>query len=297
MQVGGLTESRRVAEFVTARIRVALAQAKPLRDPVIRAAERHVVAPGTNPALLALIAANPVGAPCLPGADICPIDRSLQPPYMYGTAVGTWVTSVRIGDLLYVSEPGEAFPEVSAALRASVPGARVRVVGMAQDQLGYYFPAEDTPFTTVPNTSDHLEYNTSGALADQTVLAAVAGAGSVGFSATPVHPTPGFQDPLAMRNPGVQAFAAPADTASLTTLLDVSWNRAVDGTPLVDEATRPVQWSFGDGTTARSKGPITHTWRRPGRYVVTLRVVDTAGRTRTAYLTVQVGRPLPPLPR
>jgi hypothetical protein len=253
--------------------------------------------PGTNPALLALIAANPAGAPCLPGADICPIDRSIEPPYLYGNVIGTWVTTLRIGDLLYVSQPGEAFPEVSAALRASVPGARVRVVGMAQDQLGYYYPAEDTPFTTVPNTSDHLEYNSSGALADENVLAAVDGAKALGLTAAPVHPTPGFKDVAAMRNPGVQAFGAPADTSSLTTLLDVSWNRAIDGTALVDEDSGPVVWTFGDGTKARSKGPIAHTWKRPGRYTVTSSVTDTAGRSRLSTLVVEVGRPFAPLPR
>jgi hypothetical protein len=167
---------------------------------------------------------------------------------------------------------------------------------MAQDQLGYYYPAEDTPFTTVPNTSDHLQYNSSGSLADQNVLAAVSGAQAVGFDATAVHPTPGYEDLLAMRNPGVQAFAAPAETESLTTLLDVSWNRAVDGTALVDEDTAPVTWTFGDGTTARSKGPIEHTWQRPGRYRVTLSVADTAGRSRSAHLVVEVGRPFAPLP-
>ena len=297
VQVGGPVESRRVGDFVTARIRAALAEAKRLHDPVIGAYEEHVLVPGTNPALLALIAANPVGAPCLPGADICPIDRSLEPPYMYGTVVGTWVTTIRVGDLLYVTQPGEAFPEVSEAIRASVPEARVRIVGMAQDQLGYYYPAEDTPFTTVPNVSDHLQYNTGGTLADQNVRAAANGAHALRFSDRIVHPTPGVIDPAARRNPGVQAFGAPADTASLTTLLDVSWNRAVDETPLVDEQTAPVTWTFGDGTKARSRGAITHTWPRAGEYTVTLSVADTAGRTRTATVVVRVGRPAAPLPR
>jgi hypothetical protein len=297
VQVGGLSQSRRVADFVVGRIRKALGAAKRVDNPVLGGFEEHVMAPGTNPALLALIAANPAGAPCVPGVNICPIDRSVMPPYLYGNVIGTWVTTLRIGDLLYVSEPGEAFPEVSAALRASVPGARVRVVGMAQDQLGYYYPAEDIPFTTVPNVSDHLQYNSSGALADQNVIAAVDEAKAVGFAATAVHPTPGFIDVAAMRNPGVQAFAAPADTSSLTTLLDVSWNRAIDGTALVDEATAPVSWTFGDGSKARSKGPITHSWKRPGVYAVTCSVADTAGRTRTWQLVVDVGRPFAPLPR
>ncbi|MFN2524054.1 MAG: PKD domain-containing protein [Mycobacteriales bacterium] len=297
VQVGGRVESRRVAAFITARIRVALAKATRLRNPVVGGYEQHVLVPGTNPALLALIALNPAGAPCLPGADICPIDRSIEPPYLYGNVVGTWVTSLRIGDLLYVSQPGEAFPEVSQAIRGSVPDARVRVVGMAQDQLGYYYPAEDTPFTTVPNVSDHLQYLTGETLADQNVLAAVDGAKALGLDASFVHPTPGIVDPAARRMPGVQAFGAPADTASLTTLLDVSYNRAVDESALVDEGTAPVRWTFGDGTSARSKGAIRHTWKRPGRYTVTLTVEDVVGRTRTASLVVNVGRPAAPLPR
>lgn len=296
VQVGGLKASQRVADFVTARIRQALGSAKPLMTTALGGAEQHVMAPGTNPALLALIAENPVGGPCLPGVDICPIDRALTPPYMYGNVIGTWVTSLRIGDLLYVSEPGEAFPEVSAALRASVPQARVRVVGMGQDQLGYYFPPEDLPFTTVPNTSDHLEYNSSATLADQTVLATTLNAMGLGFGASPVHPSPGFTDVLAKQNPGVQAFGAPADTASLTTTLNAAWNRALDNAAIVDDKTNPVHWDFGDGTTARSRDLVTHTWRKAGRYVVTVSVSDTSGRTRTTHLTVNVGSPLAPLP-
>src|SRR4051794_37156397 len=42
VQVGGLTESQRVADFVLGRIRTALSAAKPLKDPVLGAHEEHV---------------------------------------------------------------------------------------------------------------------------------------------------------------------------------------------------------------------------------------------------------------
>jgi len=50
-----------------------------------------------------------------------------------------------------------------------------------------------------------------------------------------------------------------------------------------------AHWSFGDGATAYSWFPATHTYARPGTYTVTATVVDSNGLTATASTVVTVG--------
>lgn len=230
VQVRGYRYAQLVADYVSDKIRKALLRAQPVVGSALGSAEQDVSVPASNAALGGLILANSAGTRCVPGV-VCTIDRAYTPPYGAVAVVTTPVTAIRIGDLLYVSQPGEAFPEVSQAIRRSVPGARVRVVGMAQDQLGYYFPPEDAAFTTVPNDSDHLIYNVSASFADQTVAASAAGAAALGFSSAAQHPTPGVDDPLARRNPGVQFFAV--SRAGRAVDFVPAYNPALDGAPLI----------------------------------------------------------------
>ena len=280
VQVGGLDQAALVGRYVTDHLLDALRDARPITDPTLAASEQQVVVPGTNPVLLGLILAHHAAGPvCTPEA--CAIDRADTPPYLTGTLVGTWVTEVRIGDLLYVTQPGEAFPEVSTAIRDAIDGpGEVRIVGMAQDQLGYYWPPEDAPFTQVVNDSDHLIYNTSVALADENVDTAALLASQLGFSGTPTHPMTGAQDPAARRNPGVQFFAVRDRDDAHRVILDASVNPAYDGAALTGGDT-PIAWDYGDGTTGHSGELSTHRFPRPGTYTVTATVTDTQGRTRT----------------
>lgn len=51
------------------------------------------------------------------------------------------------------------------------------------------------------------------------------------------------------------------------------------------------RWTFGDGTrSASAKASAVHVFRRPGQYIVTLTVVDAAGRTGTIKRRVTVYR-------
>ncbi|MEA2516263.1 MAG: hypothetical protein QOG16_101, partial [Actinomycetota bacterium] len=214
VQVDGIDAAQRVADHVANEIEYRLQDAQPVTSGELAASEQHIIVPGSNPLLLALVMGNAAGPQCTdnPAQSICTIDRSFEPPYQYGGALGSWVNVFRIGDIAYVTEPGEAFPEVTQALRDGIdaPGG-VRVIGMAQDQLGYYFPPEDAPFAEglvaqIPTSGDHLIYNSSLALADMTVDASVLAARAVGFDALPAHPTTGMQDPIAWNKPGVQFF-------------------------------------------------------------------------------------------
>jgi hypothetical protein len=295
VQVGRWTYSSDVGRTVTDEVLTALRHARPLTDDTLRSAEQYVLVPLTNPLLAGLSYVNLVQPyTCVPDVA-CSIDRSITPPYVVGAAVGTWVTGFRIGDLAYLSQPGEAFPEVSQAIRDGIDGASaVHVVGMAQDQVGYYFPPEEAPATTVTNDSDHLQYNTSLTLADVNVLAASQVADALGFAGTYVHPQPMQRDPAARSKPGVQFFAVAPGLSGLTLTVDSAVNpaqttAAQTGAALDTHAGQgAISFDWGDGTSSYGgspsgdgRGRATHTYARPGTYTITGTVVDTAGATRT----------------
>ncbi|MGN6475113.1 MAG: hypothetical protein ACTHK4_15880, partial [Mycobacteriales bacterium] len=91
----------------------ALAHPQPVTDGSLSSAEQHVISPADNAALLVLSESCRAGAAgekvvsTLTGGSIYPACRSMVPPYTYAAALGTWVTALRIGRLVFVSEPGE----------------------------------------------------------------------------------------------------------------------------------------------------------------------------------------------
>jgi len=168
---------------------------------------------------------------------------------------------------------------------------------MAQDQLGYYWPPEMAPATTVTNDSDHLQYNSSAALADLNVQQAVTIAQSLGFDAAYVHPTPMQSDPNARSKPGVQFFAVAPDFSGLTLTLDSACNPPMDGSALdTHDHKGAIQFAWGDGTTSyggstsgEGRGQATHTYAEPGTYRITGTVTDAAGGSRSYSQSVTVG--------
>jgi hypothetical protein len=299
VQVGRFDYSQEVGMTVTDEVLRALRGARPITDSTLRSAEQYVLVPLTNPVLAGLSYDNLV-APytCVPEVA-CTIDRSILPPYAVGNAIGSWVTGFRIGDVAYITEPGEAFPEVSKAIRDGIQGASaVHLVGMAQDQIGYYFPPEEAPATTATNDSDHLQYNSSLALADVNVNAAAQIADDLGFSGTYVHPTPMQRDPDARSKPGVQFFAVAPGLSGLTLKVDSAVNPAQDGAALDTHANQgAITFDWGDGTTSYGGSPSgdgrgrgTHTYAEAGTYRIVGSVTDASGRTRAYEQTVTIGR-------
>ncbi|MDX6234582.1 MAG: hypothetical protein QOH68_3690, partial [Nocardioidaceae bacterium] len=299
VQVGRWDYSQDVGMTVTDEVLTALRAARPLTDNTVRSAEQYILVPLTNPLLAGLSYVN-LAAPytCVPDVA-CTIDRSILPPYVVGGAIGSWVTGFRIGDVAYLSEPGEAFPEVSKAIRDGIAGAAaVHVVGMAQDQIGYYFPPEEAPATTVTNDSDHLQYNSSLALADINVNAAAQVANDLGFTGTYVHPTPMQTDPDARSKPGVQFFAVAPGLSGRSLTVDSAVNPAQDGSPLDTHGKQgAIAFDWGDGTTSyggspngEGRGRASHTYAHPGTYTIVGTVSDASGRSRSYQQRVTVGR-------
>ena len=301
VQVGRFPYSHDVGMTVTDEVLRAIKSARPITSTNLADAEDYLLAPVSNPALGALVYGNLATFACVPGVA-CTIDRAVTPPYAVGGALGTWVTGFRIGNVAYISEPGEAFPEVSRAIRQAIHGAdAVHVVGMAQDQLGYYWPPEEGPLTAqamAANGSDHLEYNSSVALADLDVVHSVNVAQALGFDAAYVHPTPMQRDPDANSKPGVQFFAVAPDFSGLTLTVDSACNPPQNGSALDTHNKRgAITFNWGDGTTSyggstggEGRGQATHTYARPGTYRITGTVTDAAGDTRSYSQTVTIGR-------
>ena len=298
VQVGELPQAENVGHYVTNEIERALAHAQPITDGTLRAAQQYVLVPATNPALLALNAGNvaatiatrsahvdPVKAHCVVNdvESICTIDRAILPPYAAGDSFGAWFTAFRIGNVVYATEPGEAFNEVSTSIRKVFgPDAQVHVIGMAQDQLGYYYPPETYPWTFI-NNSDHQIYNSSLLLGEINVNADAINAVKLGFTPAPNHETNEIDDPGALRHVGVQFFPLAREQADPNFGFDVKWSDSVLGEltmGILGPNTDPtsITWNWGDGTTSTSgQGVIPHTFPGPGSYKVTASVVGSTG--------------------
>jgi hypothetical protein len=163
-----------------------------ITDPSLGAAEQLQPMQITGAVALALLYGNSVAAipgigPPLAGAlPAQAADRSLLPPYTVATSAPTiqvWFTTLRIGDIAVASEPGEAFPHVSFAIRnQSLRGAAaVFTPGNAQDQLGYYFE----PYAFVPSvyySADHYIFNIGFTLSTQNIEADYLNGQALGFS-------------------------------------------------------------------------------------------------------------------
>jgi hypothetical protein len=311
--MGGIddySEVERQGAYITNAITRALAAARPIMATEIAGAEQYISVPAHNAALLALLYDNLRGFECLPDpVGTCTIDRSVLPPYLAGNEIGTWVTALRIGDAAWVSEPGEAFNEVSSAVRDSVSGAReVHVVGMAQDQLGYYYPPEDYPASEI-NPSDFILFNVSPALADASVAGAATAANAVGFTgSTPRHPVIDDEHPDYFLHAGTQFWPSLVESVGATRefLVGAKPSQAPVAPGQPDHTVSPATVDFGDGTPpetvlgGRPAGQqpdgreerITHTFPGPGRYTVRTTVTDEQGVERSFASEVVVDPPL-----
>jgi hypothetical protein len=245
---------------VASLARHALDGAAWITDRTIAGAESTAEIPGTNPALLALVAAwdlpDAMKQQMLDTAGLYPIDRSTSPPYLTGSVIGTPLTAVRIGPVVYASMPGEPFPEIRLNLAAAVTGASAVVaLSKGQDDLGYFYPAWVEPFTAAYPT-DQGTYNVAPQAGDEILQAQLRNIAALGFTTEPVAtPAPLPARYLQALRPGLQALAAPTfGTAgrnhALRVVLQAIYAPAdQNGAALSGR----VHWDFGDGTTATSR--------------------------------------------
>jgi len=321
-QTVGFDDAVHMGEVLGNLVSEALGHGHAITKPLVGGAEKYILSPVYNPLLLALNNVAPLdnGSPWTelgnPGAY--PIDRSTSPPYEVGNLMGTWVTGLRIGNVLILSEPGELFPSIHQAWSQSIRGpAGVFVVGMGQDQLGYDFPAYAYPFTWY--SADQNLYNPSLTLGDQVVTAGEQVAQSLGFQANLT--TTAEQSALNNQyqratQPGVQFLPFPqsgdinSSSGAFTTVLEgfatpPRFNRTtpcaapvipnLPSCPTTAPTIGPIQWSFGDhtqyvgGNGATHEGSyFRHSFCAPGRYEVTATATDSDGNSASFTLPIAV---------
>ncbi len=321
-QTRGFDDELHMGRLIGNLVLGSLAHGATIRRPVLRAAQRYILTPVDNPALIALDEGDKVDGEFLfgtiTGGQIYPADRSFNPPYGAGAALATWVTSFRIGDLLFSSMPGEFFPEIHAAWDQGIHGPTGNfVVGAAQDFLGYEYPAYAFPFT-LEGSDEHI-FNPSVTLGDQVVRAGEQNAHALGFG---VNYTSNAEV-SALKNrylrafkPGVQILAFPnagdlaADGSGFSpTLEGVSQAARVSSTgacvadpdspcPLPPAPMDGFHWSFGDGSHAVTPPQVfARAWFSPflhhrycaaGTYRLTVSARDQSGQGDRMTLPIHV---------
>jgi len=301
----------------------ALAAGHQLDDPTVGSAEQYIVAPATGVAGVGLQETYNIRpiydatfGQIFPG--IYPTDRSQLPPYAVGPALGTWVTAVRIGRLIFLSEPGEYFASIHAAWRRAVHGAAdVFVIGAAQDFLGYVYPAYVFPFTF--EGGDEHVFNPSLTLGDQTVLAGEQDARALGFGAdltttaelsvldndyaralqagvqVMAFPHAGDIDPATGRFDALlEGLSTPERASAQGVCLAELFVSACPGVPSMG----PFSFKFGDGSSLIAPPEayarawfspfVHHAYRSPGSYAVSVSARSSDGSAGAMTLPVTV---------
>lgn len=327
-QTVGFVDAVHMGQIIGNLVSTALARGRTFTTADVAGAEQYILSPVYNPLLIALNngAEADGGTPWneLGNPQAYPIDRSTSPPYEVGNAFGTWVTGLRIGNILILSEPGEFFPSIHQAWDQAIHGAAgVFVVGMGQDQLGYDFPAYAYPFTYY--SADQNIYNPSLTLGDQVVTAGEQDAQALGFQAsftTTAEQTALNNEYARAAEPGIQfmPFQQTGDISPTTGgFEDVLEGWATP--PRFNETTPcspplipnppvcpgkaptigPIHWKFGDGTSYISQNAAQHeqsyfhhAFCTPRAYTIETTATDSNGNTDTFSLPVTVYPPLRP---
>ena len=154
-------------------------------------------------------------------AGLYPIDRSTNPPYLTGTAIGTDLTALRIGGIVFLSMPGEPFPEVRAAIAHATTGAdTIIALSKGQDDWGYFYPGLGVGLhVALRQRPQHLQHRPAGR--------------------RPGDPRPG-REPRTLGFPSTTAVAKPLPTR---------WEQALR--PGVQAMANPTWGDAGDDGTLR----------------------------------------------
>jgi len=279
-------------EYVANEIQRTMAKATPLTTDTIAGSERYMqmVADNSELILAMNLYAPPFGA-CIDDFEICTIPRSTTAPYLTPVEgddplLGTHTSSIRIGDVIYSTNPGEAFAEVNDAIRDSIQGAKAaNVVGLAGDFLGYYYVRED--YTEQQFGSSNFEtYNVGPAFPQLNADKARENAAALGFETTPKTVHAVFDSDVVDR-PGVQWYPDELESSDPTINMYAGAQRSQDETV---PAPTSIHWDFGDGSEEdRPNGErFNHTFPGPGSYEVTASVVGSNTKTRSWTETVKI---------
>ena len=152
---------------------------------VLAAASAPTRREGTSVAATQLFLREPYTNPLLPLAFLGEqISRSDTPPWLDGDTIGTVVSAVRVGDLLFAALPGEGYPEIQFTLRSNVTADEHFVFGLANDQLGYLI-APETGYPQIlaaAPDNDNALFNVGSRIGDHVTCTALAASRAIGFA-------------------------------------------------------------------------------------------------------------------
>jgi hypothetical protein len=168
------------ADRVVKRTKQALAGARRIEGrPEVVARSYLIQDPFThNAGIMAFnLAGDPIGIPIM---------RSTTPPWLTGTMLGTVTASVRIGDVLLSSMPGEAYPQIPLAVRSALEHSKIKgfmTAGLSNDQLGYIIATLPEAYPQVlvrgAGGNDNILFNVSLTLGERLTCSLLRGAGEV----------------------------------------------------------------------------------------------------------------------
>lgn len=323
VQATGIADMTLLARQVTTLVDQALAGARLLTDDTVAATEQFAHIPATNPLLIGLAEAYALSPEqrqaVLNATGEYPIDRADTTPWATGTLVGTPLTAVRLGDLAFVSMPGEPFPEVRNTIARATGASMVVAMSKAQDDLGYYYPSWVAPFAAAVYPSDQFLDSVGPAAGDLIIAGQLQNLAALGFTTTAPVAAPLAVDATQTLKPGLQVVGGPfvgdattGEGLPVTMLAVYSAPDLPEGTldygppagsvPVALGTTGPVQWDFGDGTTGTSgyhefagtdlqPTEITHVFP-VGVHTVHATVVSASGQVASWSFTVVVTPPL-----
>jgi hypothetical protein len=198
---GGGTDPEKLDAYsstVSSLVLQAAVNAVPVTGTEVRAKKRLIFEVADNAGLLALTFAG--GAGCAVTPELCiPIMRANTPPWVTGDAIGTVVSALRVGDVLFTGTPGEPYPEIAFGIQdavdAGLPG--VADIGhhfqfsLSDDQIGYLIaPTEGVPFAaekTALTGNDNFLFNVAATVGDHVMCSAIDLAADLGLPADPLH--------------------------------------------------------------------------------------------------------------
>ncbi len=325
---GDYAEVSEQGRFVTNELIRALTSAHRITDTTLAAANQPFTTAAQNEGLLAAMSCNHTGGPFgCPGpltepasngksgtwdwravGGIFTINRSLEAPYFAAPGnLGTSTTVARVGDQVYATAPGEAFPEVTAAIErsfAASPGiSATHIIDHGSDQLGYYWDQRPGIYPPAQLAqSDFARFNVGSHLAQDNVDAVRAAGDTLGLDPTAEQPFAQIDNPNAFSQPTVQFYPDQVETDDPAVSFYATAKKAqAPGSPSTSigstaatQGDGAVSWNFGDGTTEVHpiSARFTHTFPRPGIYQVRASVTDNLGNTYSWTQSVLIDSPL-----
>jgi hypothetical protein len=174
---GGESDEERLRSYsalVEERAMVAIGDLDPVEGVEVVASQRFLREPYANP--------------------ISPIDflasvisRSDAPPWLSDETIGTVISVVRVGNVLFAAVPGEGYPAIQLAMEERVDASQHFFFGLANDQLGYLIaPEEGYPdiLAAAPD-NDNAVFNVSPRIGDHIQCALLIAADDIGFTVMP----------------------------------------------------------------------------------------------------------------